>query len=62
MAQHGKPELHQKVHQAMERRLVDAGDHPEGKTRTSDLVLLLLLLFNEGLPMQHNSCCSVTGS
>lgn len=32
VAQHGQPELHQEVHQALERRLVHAGDHPEGKT------------------------------
>lgn len=30
MAQHGQSELHQEVHQALERRLVHAGDHPEG--------------------------------
>lgn len=30
VAQHGQPELHEEVHQAVERRVVDAGHHPEG--------------------------------
>ena len=33
VAQHGQSELHQEVHQALERRLVHAGDHPEGTER-----------------------------
>lgn len=32
VAQHGQPELHEKVHQALERRMVHAGHHPEGRT------------------------------
>lgn len=30
VAQHGQPQLHEEVHQAMERRMVDAGHHSEG--------------------------------
>lgn len=30
VAQHGESQLHQEVDQAVERRLVHAGDHPEG--------------------------------
>ena len=30
VAQHGQPELHEEVHQAVEWRVVNAGHHPEG--------------------------------
>lgn len=32
VAQHGQPELHTEINQALEWRLVHAGDHPEGTT------------------------------
>lgn len=35
VAQHGKPQLYQEVHQALERRLVHAGDDPEGTVRNN---------------------------
>lgn len=40
VAQHGQSELHQEVNQALERRLVHAGDHPEGSGTHFDGSLL----------------------
>lgn len=61
MAQHGESELHQKVHQTVERRLVDAGDHSEGETSVSNPSLLFFVLKKYKAAHQYNLSIFVKG-
>lgn len=53
MAQHGEPKLHPKVHQALERRLVHAGDDPEG---TNQIVLKGESIHPDGSGVSCSDC------
>lgn len=58
VAQHGQPQLHQEVHQAVEWRLVHAGDDPEGTEAFCQHTLLpFSLVVHSGAQRTTTHCC-----